>query len=354
MDENQTQQLQEELTQALIEGNADKQREVEGRINTLLGTQEAVPEVVGEQPKVEEVAKEEGTEGKEAPPPSEKTEVEAKPPTESEQNWLDSLAPEVRKNAEELLENYKRLEHRLKSEDGRVAAYQRRYHELQQQAARQQEELQALKSAKPQEQPAAQKQTPAVDDDLKAIMEVDEQLGRTIMREREERERLRAELDRRLSEIDSKVTPVQSAYEDMEVQREMTRLTSYVPNAVEILRSPYYKEFVDTSPPAIRQLAESSRADEVYAAIRLYGDWASEYNAGQPQQTQPNPEFDDKARKVQQERERKLQSQPVGSAAIKPPAKTEPTIEEIYNDPKLLEQYQNRIMQDELKKIGYL
>lgn len=297
---------------------------------------------------------------------------EGEPSNEEEpslsENWIDSLDPIVQKEVKKILEEKQQLSHRMKSDDGRVAAYQRRYDELQRKAVQQEEMLKSLqaKTAQPQGNPAASKQASINDDpDLKAIAETDEQLA-AVMWKREQA--LRKEIEEsqnRFSELENRVTGIVKFQEDVKTQQELDRLNSIVPGATDIFtwvdpdtgRTPWL-DWVQSAPPALKALADSSNADDVAYALQFHiADMRRHYgidkeqDGGSAQETVETPVDKSKIDAVQAERARKLQAQPVG-AASRPPQKTKPTPAEILANPELLAAEQERIYQEELKKMG--
>jgi hypothetical protein len=369
--------LQDEYSTALSSGNNDRARELEKQLDEFItqGTitesarsaendpkieenTDPADEPANNQPEAADTTSPSGTESPEATTEGEPAPNEEKTETD---NWLESLDPKVRENVEKLLEEKQKLEHQYKSREGREAAYQRRYEEQRKLAVQQEELIKKLKTsstALPQGQsPAAPKQqTPlTIDDDpdLKQIAETDEQLARTMLRREQQ---LRQELDQLRNMVDERLAPIQQRYEEVQTNVEMEKLLQKVPNAEEVFRSREWDKWVSLKSERVQALALSDKADDALEALRLYAaDMQAWYgNTQQPTQPVQPAQVDPRAGKVQQERERKLQAQPVGSAAVRPPQKANPTMEEILADPELLEKHQEMLYKKELERMGKL
>lgn len=378
MDEQKLINLQDEYSTALSTGNNDRVRELEKQLDEYI-TQGTVTESappVEDDPKIEEntdpadepaktqpeAADTTSPSGTESPEATTEGEPAPKQETTETEDWLASLDPKIRERVIQELEQKQKLEHRIKSDEGRIAAFQRRYEEQRKLAVQQEEFIKKLQSstALPQGQsPAAPKQqSPSLtiddDPDLKQIAETDEQLARTMLRREQQ---LRQELDQLRNMVDERLSPLQQRFEEVQTNAELDKLLQRVPNAIEVFNSREWDEWVSLKSERVKALALSDKADDALEALRLYAaDMQAWYgNPQQPaQQQQPAPQVDPRAGKVQQERERKLQAQPVGSAAVRPPQKAEPTLEEIMADPELLAKEQEKLYKKELERMGKL
>jgi len=362
MDNNEhIESLQAKYTEALLSGNSENEQKIREEIDQFLEkgeipntSREDSPPAVGEEteqtltssePSAEVAVKDDAS-------------TQADPNTTPTQNWLDSLSPEVKGNIEKLLQQNQQLEHQYKSVNGRLAAYQRRYEDAQKEAVKYKQQL----TAPPQGQTAAASKNPPNlskiedDPDLKQLAETDEQLARVILKQRQETALREDELRKKIESLESKFNPMEKQFTRQAQYSELEKLKSYVPNAEEIFRHPAWDEWRNAQPLGVQALADSDYADDVARAIELYGqDMRRLY--GEPsvrQGTQHHStSVDPRAEEVRKERERKLQAQPVGSpASVRPPQRSEPTLEEIASNPELLEKFQAKIMQDELKKMG--
>jgi phage terminase small subunit len=376
MELSKVEQLQQNYLDAINQGNDEKVSKAREEIESFLSANESSPsgtqqqtveqvpavavEISAEAPPTEVTQEGNGGQPGEAQAEPAKTTEGAPSPTQTNTEWLESLAPEVRKQVESLLEDNKKLHHRIKADDGRVAAYQGRYHELQKKAVQLEERLKA--TAQPQGNPAANaKKAPAAsledDPELKQIAETDEQLAKVLWNREQLLNEKIAKLENFLAET---VSPIKAGYEQQQVHTELNRLTSIVPNAIEIFnyRSPegvnVWEDWVNRQPRGVQTLALSDNADDVARAMELYGRDIERlyYTSEQPAAATTTKQPVDTARVqgVQAERERKLQAQPVGSASVRPPQNVEPTMEEIWRNPELRLKAQEKILEDERRK----
>lgn len=377
MDDNNIESLQQKYYEALESKDSEKIEAATNAIEAALSgqgvPQEQVTAQIDPEPapdnsteEIQQVAQ--GSETNVEP-----TAKDGEPAPSQTDDWLGSLDPKIRSNVEQLLQQNQQLIHQRKSDAGRVAAFQSRYEELRKKAVQQEELLKRLQSsstAQPQGQRTAAPVTKPIsiedDPDLKAIAETDEQLARAMLKReallRSELEEMRSTLN----QFQSEFVPLKQTQEDLHTQRELQRLEQMVPNAVEIFRYKdpetgvnYWEDWVQRQPRAIREAAESLNADEVAPILRLHIMEMQQYfgfnNQPVAQPQQPTQQVDQsKVQAVQQERERKLQAQPVGSASIKPPQNAQPSFEQIMSSPELLEKYQRKIYEEELKKKGII
>lgn len=379
MDDEKLFNLQDEYSTALSTGNNDRARELEKQLDEYItqGTiTESAPPVEND-PKVEqntdpadesansqpEAADTTSPSGTESPEATTEGEPAPNQETSATEDWLTSLDPKIRERVVQELEQKQKLEHRIKSDEGRIAAFQRRYEEQRKLAVQREELIKKLQSstALPQGQsPAAPKQqSPSLtiddDPDLKQIAETDEQLARTMLRREQ---LLRQELDQLRNMVEDRITPLQQRYEEVQINTEMDKLLGVVPNAIEVFNSREWDEWVSLKSERVKALALSDKADDALEALRLYAADMQQWYGNTQQPSQPAPQqpaqVDPRAGKVQQERERKLQAQPVGSAAVRPPQKANPTMEEILADPELLEKHQQDLYRKELERMGKL
>lgn len=341
----------------------------------------ATPPVPEETPEVEEVPEttsEGGSEEAEAGEKGGETKDEAQGVTDDptsapeqettaegvlSEELLKTLDPKVKVQIEKILDEKKKLEELKLRQGNQVAAYQRRYHDNLTKTQKLEQELARVKSQKPtgsQSAIPAKKAEQEVDADLKALMETDEQLARIIMRQREEQAERIAALESRLEQVHGEVTPVRQRQQEVEALQEVEKLRTYVSNAEEIVNHPAWAEFVDLAPPGVQALANSDRAEDVYSAMQLYASWVQS-SYGQPEQQHQSPAPQGKtvdpdkakqAQQVQQARERKLQSQPVGSSSAPPITQKKPSLEQIMANPELYQKEFDKQFEAELKKMG--
>lgn len=296
--------------------------------------------------------------GTEAPP------VEAA--TVDPNKWLENLDEGVRANVLKLLEDKQRVEHAYNSEQGRIRAAQdalRRADQARREAESYKKELDTIKAKLSTAQPqptAAASQSVDNDADLQALKETDEQLYRLFVKERQQHLQEIQALKGELNTVRGSIQPLEEYKQEAHLASELDRLTSVVPNAVEILRHPAWDEWKSTVPDQIRSLADSDKHQDVLYAMQLYGQWASQFSqptetpasvvAAKPaqQSTTANPA----AQSFVNERNRKLAASPVGSHTIKPPTHARPSDVDVLNNQELLVAEQERIFKEEMKRMG--
>lgn len=255
-----------------------------------------------EEPVVE--LKEEGKKEEETPPVQKKEEVA--PTADDEEAFLAALPPEVQERFKKLKDERTQLEHRVKSELGRVPALQRRVEELSR-------KLSAPPApAKKQEAPAATPTSVAKSkfaEKIAQVQKIDPDLAEVLLALKEEvdPETLRRELA-------DKVGQTQALIKEKEEQeawsREKNRLLQMIPQADDVFRDPRWRQWKNEQSEGIRALASSMDADDMVLALQKF---AADMQARHPdqfappaQQTPPTPAPNPTAAKVVQDRARKL------------------------------------------------
>ena len=357
--------LQDEYFEAEVSKDQDRIAKAKEAIENVLSGKSPDLEVKEASGSVEEV---QSPIAKDGDPPV------VEPVVENKGSWLDTLTdPAIKAEVEKLLKEKEKekeeLHHAFQSVNGRVAAFQRRYEEEKKLRLSQEERLRSSSpTAQPQHSSAAPKKPLSINDDpdLKAIAETDEQLAKVIYsREQAMREEME-ELRKELHGVKDAFAPVRQYQEQQHQNHELSRLTQIIPNAIDIFTyiDPETKvnpwdDWVKRQPRAIREAALSDDAEEVAGALKLHiyemremlGFNRTEESADVT--TTHTQEVNPKLEAVQRERERKLQATPVGSASVRPPQKTQPTMAEILANPDLLREFQDKIYKDEMKKKGY-
>jgi hypothetical protein len=220
------------------------------------------------------------------------------------------------------------LEHRLKSDAGRVAALQRKVDDL----------LRARAESPPESKPAAKEPSVAktkFDEKLAKARELDPDLADLMEALREDA------IEKANSLVTDKVSQTEQILRQREEQevfhREKARLLEMVPEADEVFKNPAWRQWKESQPPAILALASSLNADEMYLAMQKFAsDMQRDYPELYPAPTQgktPPAQPDPTANKVAADRTRKLASSapaPSGTAAKQ--GKSGPqTDEELFN-----------------------
>jgi hypothetical protein len=346
-------------------------------------------EVVEEEPVVTEAATTEATTTTETEPGADTTasatDGGSTPNNEANDEWLAALDPNIKGQVEKILAEKKALEHKMKSDEGRVAAYQRHYDQQRREAEALRQQLGGkapVTSKPPATTPAA---TPAVTStqsnvppEIQAIFDAgDETLARALLKNHQDAERTQAALQSKIEELERGViNPLQERYTRLHLERELDILETEMPGAKEVLAHDIWDDFKHYAPPYLRALAESADRDEVKTALQEYSLWiqrpevqafaaqkygapqqstqatASHQPATQSQTARPaDPQAVAKAQKVRAEAERKTAASPVASNAVGRPSTKKLSIEEILADPKLTAEHFNKTFEEELDKV---
>lgn len=269
-----------------------------------------------------------------------------KPEGMSDADWEASLPEEVRGNVlrlKEERENLIRELHRAKSDAGRVAAYQRQA----QQAKRELEEFRK-KQAQPQPQKLSAALGIETDEDFQKLVEADPTFARMFERQlKKVAEKVEETYGKQFQELQTKI----ASRDEMEfISREQERLLTAIPNVAEVVAHPAWTEFKNSAPEGVRALAESSRADDVIVAMRLYTDFVNtHYAPSAPVKEEPKQSatgVSPSADKIAEERRRKLEGGP-GTSSSRPvkatddPLDPEALLAKMYDQIRKAEGYQN-------------
>lgn len=180
---------------------------------------------------------------------------------ETEEVDLESPADTIT-TLRQQLEEAKQLEHKHKSDAGRVPGLQRKLAELDKKLA----ELSAPNRVASSEEDAALLNTDA----LKVLEATDPELAKAI------RDSMRHVYDATTRENISRTREVtntfmQAQHEEV-LQSEMSKLVAVVPNAADVFQSQEWHSWVDSRSPGMRGLATSDYADEVLVALREFSN----------------------------------------------------------------------------------
>lgn len=222
----------------------------------------------------------------------------------------------------EELEQQRTLNHKLKSDAGRVPSLQRKLAEVD-------NKLREM-AAKPNPSAATTREDKRVlSEKLAQIREHDPLLADAMM------ELVEESANKLRQEIEPKVAATEKAVYSRELEEtletEMAKLEAVVPNAKEVFVSPAWKEWKADLPETWRALAESSYAEDVVVAMQRYAkDMYERHPELLPKQDQkpvttttaPNEE----AQKVQQQRQQKLATKTPGTSSVS--AKDTPNLDE--------------------------
>lgn len=198
------------------------------------------------------------------------------------------------------LEEARNVDHRLKSDAGRVPGLQRKLAELDKKL----QEM-AEKSAATNENGDDASSDAFDNEHLAIIRETDPTLAAAI-----EKSIAAAMKSARRSSVDAARVVTETFRQEEEeasLRHEWDVLVQEAPEAPEIFRSPEWETWKQTISPSMRQLAESSMAEDVLIAIDRFNK-----ATGRNQVVQPSP--------VQEARERKLKTRTPGSEGPSSPS----------------------------------
>jgi hypothetical protein len=227
---------------------------------------------------------------------------------------------------EALRQKLKLMEHRLKSDDGRVSAFQRQYE------AAKAELAELKKNAKP-PSAAVAPESPETDEDLELLKKADPALYRILVKREEA---LKKEVTSLRNQLNTELAPVKQTVERAETESEINRLRTMVPNIADVVQSEAFATYRDhVAPAAVKQLLTSRSADDVVQGLYVYSAWVQANDLGAKVESAPastpakSPSVPNP---VAQERERKLAtSVNVGSPSTIP-VKKELTEQELFEN----------------------
>lgn len=228
--------------------------------------------------------------------------------------WLKDVPETVRQKVMDEINTKLQLEHRVRSDDGRVKAHQEKVLKLQRQLAEAQQRPTASKQPAPAERqvPEAWQQIVKSDPELAAAFEA----------------RVKQEVDSAVGSIRNELqefrrTAIEPLYEHTSqqyVEEQKQSLRQLVPNYEQVVASPEYNDWINNyASEGIRRLAlTSTDAQDAYNVLRYYAnDMVAMGRAPAPQQPSPvqaTPPVTSDADKIAATRAEKL--------AATPPAKS--------------------------------
>lgn len=259
-------------------------------------------------------------------PPAEEVKEEVAPAKPEDKlavpnDWEASLPDEVKEKVKQLREEKEQLEHRVKSELGRLPFLQRKVDEL----SRQRSEPQTKPVKK--EEPAATKTSTKFDEKIAEARAVDPALADLLVALKEEIENpLREEFSTKVKQTEELVLG-----RDMEQHwhNEKARLLQMVPQADDVFKHPLWKEWKENvATESMRNLTNSVNADDMVVALEVFSKYVA---VVQPELVTPPAETTKTttgvvdttaADKVAAERARKLAGTPKATTATTPKAST--------------------------------
>lgn len=288
--------------------------------------QEAFGDMPADEPVVEEEVEETPEETEEEAEGTEEVEEEDKPEKAAaveEDSWLEEVPDTVRDKVKEHLDKLKAAEQRIRSDDGRVRAFQRKADELSL-------KLQQLSNKPLQNTPAAE--LPSTPEEWQQVVDHDPVLAKAI------EARVKAELQEFKK---TSVDPLQqhnTSREEREyletVSRETELLERAIPDVRDIVESPMFQGWLEhEAPPSIKHTYHNSLDHRDYIAVlnqfaltmvntgRVQPNEPTTGGAPAPKQSVVAPE---KAQEIAQQRARKLQQTPVGGRGVVAPTREDP------------------------------
>lgn len=266
--------------------------------------------------------------------------------------WLDSLDPSIRSHAERLLEEKAKAEQDkqqyIRSNEGRLAAEQRKARDLQRQLEQVRAQPHQPQDAREQEKQAVR----AENERLKALKEADPFLGEYL----EQIENEKIALAEEVKGLRTTFETTQKSQEDRFLLTQVDMVRSQVPNVEEVWESDYFKQFIEDYAPAwVLRENSNPTAESALKVLRAYGDWAAHVNSQVEQQgngatttsvtttTAAVPAANNaQAQKIQQERERKASVTPVQKSTVTRPTPNTPSdsLDGVsVNDPEQLDKW---------------
>lgn len=246
----------------------------------------------------------------EAVAPEEVKPVVSATPAPAPEEWFAALPADVQEKVKALKDEKDKLEHKIRSDEGRVPSLQRQVEELKRKVTTQRPDPLAA-----QVPPAASKSNSKLDEKIAAIREVDPILADTLLSLKEELATpIREEVISRTEEIRSDLRQ----RDDEELwNRENAKLLAAVPQAHEVFKHPTYKQWKEQQTEGMLSLATSIYAEDVLIAFEKFTKDMQRLNPPQavaepvkadvPAAVAPAV-VDPKAATIANERERKLRS----------------------------------------------
>ena len=196
-----------------------------------------------------------GVEEEEAPlvEEEEATPEEAAPAQPVEEDWLSQIPETVRDKVQAEIEKRTALEHRVASDSGRVAAFQRKYEDLKRQMAQPQ-------------RPERAPETPATPEEWQQVIDHDPVLAKAI------EARVRSEAAQLRKEFEQSVQPLNDREEQRYIEQELQLLDQAAPDWRDIRNSEMFVGWLENEcPPFMREAAQNSKDHrEVLAVLNQF------------------------------------------------------------------------------------
>jgi hypothetical protein len=288
-----------------VSGNLDNPE----KLDELLDVETEVTEQPVEAPATEETP--EAAPQEEAPPQDAEPKEEAEKP--------DPLA-----ELESLRQRYAQLEHRVKSDEGRVSAFQRKTKELE-------DKLAALNSepkSKPVDKPASADDPSEVEvlQAMKDLQRVDPALHKILVAQETSRKR---ELEQLRSAISTELAPVRQSVGSFEAELEKEKLVEAIPNVADVVRSEQFQQYKEVAPRIVREWLNSKKAEDVIEGMKAYSLYLQTNGLIQTEPAKPTPAATPTSAVVS-ERERKLSTSVSVTSAPAAPIRKELSDQDLF------------------------
>lgn len=291
-----------------VSGNLDNPE----KLDELLDVETTVTETPAEEPATE-VAEEAVTTNEEAQP------QEAAPTEEAEK-------PDPLAELESLRQRYAQLEHRVKSDEGRVSAFQRKAKELEDKLAA----LNSASASKPADKPASVEGDSSEVEVLQAMKElqrVDPALHKILVAQEAARKR---EIEQLRSTISTELAPVRQTVGSFEAEREKEKLITAIPNVTEVIRSEQFQQYKEVAPRIVREWLNSKNADDVIEGMKAYSLYLQTNGLVKVEAATKNEPAATPASAVVSERERKLSTSVSVTSAPAAPIRKELSDQDLF------------------------
>lgn len=177
--------------------------------------------------------------------------------TPAEEDWLAQVPDAVKDRVKEHVDKLAAAEQRIRSDDGRVRAFQRQAEELKR-------KLESMQRVKPQESPAAE--LPSTPEEWQQVVDHDPVLAKAI------EARVKAEIQEfKKANLDPMVKRQVTSDELRELEQtafETARLEELIPGAQDIYASPMFQGWLEhEAPPYIQRIVHESKDHRDYVAV---------------------------------------------------------------------------------------
>lgn len=272
-----------------------------------------------------------------APKEPEKEETAQPQDAAPEEPAKEEPKPDLQVELEALRQKYALLEHRIKSDDGRVSVFQRKAQELE-------AKLAALNSA-PKVQPATTRPASAADEpsevEVRQAMEelkrVDPALHKIMVAQETT---LKKELEQLRSTVNTELAPVRDTISSFAADREVEKLRQTITNLADVVASEQFQQYREVAPRIVREWLNSKYAEDVVEGMKAYSLYLHTNGlvpTGTQEAAKPQPAATDKAATtpaspVVSERDRKLSTSVSVTSPPAAPVRKELSDEELFNE----------------------